>query len=504
MKASKKLRDSLQNLRDQGIPFAKIDELSPWDDNPRLNAPAVPGVMRSMQRFGWTNPVLVRAADGFVEAGHTRLLAAANLGLDEVPVIRLEHGAQDARLYALADNRIAEIATWSPDLAAILGSFEAAELVDAGFDDVRATIAALSEQKLDIPGTGPDSADALAEGVPPPSAGAAAETSPAPPAASVAADAAGERVTDPVPQQQGEEAPGETAPGDPAPPPASDPPRGGGAGEADDVAERPEDRVLEMPAEVSVALGDLYQLGEHRLLVGDCTKLGDVRRLMVGPTGPLERAVCIVTDPPYAIYGSSSGIESDVADDKMVRPFFRDILTAVVASCEAFAHFYICCDWRSWSSWWEVARGTPCRPKNMIVWDKAGGLGANYANCHELLMFGSLVPMRTTMRTDKGVVGMRTTKGSNIWRINRALRVEGGEKRAHNAQKPAELYERAFENSSEPGDVVLDLFAGSGTCLIAAQKMGRRCRTMEIEPRWAEYSIARWEAYTGQKAVKLA
>src|SRR5207237_245118 len=94
-----------------------------------------------------------------------------------------------------------------------------------------------------------------------------------------------------------------------------------------------------------------------------------------------KRAAMVFTDPPYAIYGSSSGLGADVTDDKIVRPFFRDVLAMAQRATSLFAHVYVCCDWRSWPSWWEVAKLTGLAPKNLVVWDKGGGgLGNNFAN----------------------------------------------------------------------------------------------------------------------------
>jgi len=238
--------------------------------------------------------------------------------------------------------------------------------------------------------------------------------------------------------------------------------------------------------------GETWALGEHRLMCADATKAGNLGKLL-----GKQRAAAVFTDPPYAIYGSSTGIASDITDDKMVRPFFRDIIALCVASCRAFAHVYVCCDWRSYPSWWEVAKGTGVIPKNMIVWDKGGsGLGANYANTHELLFFAWFMPLRRNM--SQKMTGGRQVNDSNIWRVNRvpAARKDGG--REHNAQKPVDLVRRALENSTNAGDLVLDPFMGSGTTIIAAQDAGRRCYGFEVEARYCDVVVLRW-----QKATKL-
>lgn len=256
-----------------------------------------------------------------------------------------------------------------------------------------------------------------------------------------------------------------------------------------------EDTVPEAPKK-RAKLGDLYQLGEHRLFCGDSTKTEDVEFLMAG-----EKAHAVFTDPPYAIFGSSTGIAADITDDKMVRPFFRAVIDMCSAFSQAFAHSYICCDWRSWASWWEVSKGTPITPKNMIVWDKGGGLGGMYANCHELVFFASNRPMRNGM-TQK-ISGERTVNGVNVWRANRAAGEETGGKRQHNAQKPIEIIEIALDKSTDDGSLVLDLFLGSGSTMIACEKLGRKCYGMEIDPHYCDVIISRWEDYTGKKAKKI-
>lgn len=258
-----------------------------------------------------------------------------------------------------------------------------------------------------------------------------------------------------------------------------------------------EDELPPMPeahTESYVKRGDVIELGGHRLMCGDSTEEADLKELIGN-----YRAAAVFTDPPYAIFGSSTGIAADITDDKMVRPFFRDIMANCTKVLRPFGHAYICCDWRSWSSWWEVAKGTGMSPKNMIVWDKGGGLGAMFANAHELIFFASFRPMREAM-TQK-ISGERTVNGSNVWRINRAGQDETGEKRIHNAQKPIELVARGLEVSTDPEDLVVDFFLGSGTTLIACEQLGRRCFAMELEPKYCQLTISRWRLYRKGKGL---
>lgn len=249
----------------------------------------------------------------------------------------------------------------------------------------------------------------------------------------------------------------------------------------------------ELPAEPATRPGDVIVLGDHRLICADATEQATLGKVLEG-----RKVDAVFTDPPYAIYGSSTGLAAEVADDKMVRPFFRDIVRQAAHALKPFGHAYVCCDWRSWASWWEVAKGTGVAPKNMIVWDKGGaGLGNNYANTHELVFFGAAIPKRVRMTVD--VAGQRPVLDSNLWRIPR---VPAGEERVHNAQKPVELVARAVRNSTEQGERVLDLFAGSGTTLIACEQEERRGLAVEIDPAWCDVVVARWEKFTGKAAKR--
>jgi len=235
--------------------------------------------------------------------------------------------------------------------------------------------------------------------------------------------------------------------------------------------------------------GELILLGYHRLLCGDSTNPAHVERLMQGDVADM-----VFTDPPYAIFGSSSGVKSDVADDKMVRPFFREVLRAAKGHLRAYGHLYVCCDWRSWSAWWSVAGEVELAVKNCIVWDKGGGMGSMYMNGHEWMLFATNAEkLKVTGQKRRGE---RLVPDLNVWRIARANAAELGDTR-HNAQKPLALLARAVENSTDMGEIVLDLFGGSGTTLISCENLGRLCRMMEMEPAQCDAIVDRWEAATG-------
>ena len=119
------------------------------------------------------------------------------------------------------------------------------------------------------------------------------------------------------------------------------------------------DAAPEPPTEPVTQPGDVWHLGPHVLGCFD-SLVGPELGQLLGDR-PADMAFC---DPPYAIYGSASGVSAEVADDKMVRPFFRSVLMRLGGTLKIFGHAYVCCDWRSWASWWEVARGSHLAPKN--------------------------------------------------------------------------------------------------------------------------------------------
>ena len=253
-----------------------------------------------------------------------------------------------------------------------------------------------------------------------------------------------------------------------------------------------EDEIPEVEEAVTQA-GDMWILGEHKVLCGDATKKEDVGRLMDG-----QKADMVFTDPPYAIFGSSTGVASDISDDNMVRPFFRDILIAASNILKEFGHAYCCCDWRSWASWWEVAKRTDMEPKNMIVWDKGGGQGAMYTQNHELVGFYTKQPKETALGKKKTGHRTITKYPKNVVHINRET-----DRHGHNAAKPIELCTNAIENSSDSGETCVDFFLGSGTTLIACTKTNRKCYGMEIDPHYCDVIVKRWEEYTGNKAERI-
>lgn len=252
-----------------------------------------------------------------------------------------------------------------------------------------------------------------------------------------------------------------------------------------------DDTIPEVPNQAVSQIGDLYELGNHRLLCGDSTNLQDVERLMNG-----ARADCVFTDPPYALFGNSTGV-AGITDDKMTRPFFLEIFRALQRNTKLFAHIYTCCDWHSAFSLQAMAKECGLTEKNLCIWDKGdGGVGAMYQQCYEMVWFHANSPI-ATKTMGKGKAGEKTVQGKpNIWRFKRA-----NKDRVHNAQKPTDLVAFALQNSSDENDLVLDLFLGGGTTLIASEKTGRICYGMELDPKYIDVIVERYCEYTGNRNI---
>lgn len=229
-------------------------------------------------------------------------------------------------------------------------------------------------------------------------------------------------------------------------------------------------------------LGDVWHIGRHRLICGDSLDRETWKPHLQG-----VKIAAIATDPPYAIYGSATGMASDIADDKMVRPFFDSVLRLCRDTLEQFGHAYLFCDWRSFPTIAMAAKAVEgLTLKNCLVWDKSGsGLGSNYAMTYELAAFFHKLPPQTAM--GHRPAGIRTVHKPNVLRFNRPV----GEERKHNAAKPVGLMREFLENSTDPGDTLLEPFCGSGSTMVAADQLGRTCIACDLEPKWVDVTIGR-------------
>jgi DNA modification methylase len=248
------------------------------------------------------------------------------------------------------------------------------------------------------------------------------------------------------------------------------------------------DKVLEDLVPIT-KLGDIWQLGQHRIICADCSDDESIAKLMQG-----KKPDMVFTDPPYAIMGSSTGF-ARMEDDNMIRPFFRSMFFLIKKMLKKDGHAYICCNWRSFVPMWQENKGL-LSAKNLIVWYKRNArLGGMYSNSHEFIFFLANDYKDEHLTVSKGKV--RTVYGeTNVW----DLPTNTNSIRELFAVKPVLLMVRAIRNSSDEGNIILDPFIGSGSTLIACEQTNRVCYGVEIDPHYCDVIIKRWEQYTGNKA----
>jgi DNA modification methylase len=385
-------------------------------------------LLRSIKTFGFNAPVLIDA-ELRVVAGHGRVLAARQLGLSDVPTISLEHlTPAQAKAFAIADNKLAENATWDDGL---LGQ-QLREL--SGLD---------LDFSLDVTGFEIGEIDLLIEGV----------------------------------DQRPDE---------------------------DDVVPEP----VSGPA--VCRLGDLWQLGPHRLYCGNALEDGAYQALMGE-----ERAAAAFADLPYnvRIEGHVSGLgavhhrEFAMASGEMDEAAFAEFLQQ---TCRLLAKYsrdgslhYLCMDWRHIHELLSAGKQVYAELKNICVWAKDNaGMGGLYRSAHELVAVFKHGRARHRNNVQLGKHGRDRT---NVWdypcaRSFSRASDEGNLFGLHPTVKPLRLVADALLDSTARGEIVLDPFLGSGTTLIAAERVGRICRAIEIDPLYADTAIRRWQAYTGEAA----
>ena len=259
-----------------------------------------------------------------------------------------------------------------------------------------------------------------------------------------------------------------------------------------------EDAVPETPEEPISKLGDIYKLGKHRLMCGDSTSITDFDKLCS------EQADMIFTDPPYGMeYGGGRAEGSTKKGDKvkahgMIKGddlkgndlinLVRDALTTTYLKTKSGASAYICFTWRTYAEFEDALVKAGLKVKNCIVWNKKSiGLGnSHYRPQHEFIFYC-------------GEQWYGDKSQSDVWELSRG----DTSKYVHPTQKPVQLIEKAIKNSSKSGDIVIDCFGGSGSTLIACEKTNRKCYMMELDPKYIDRIVKRWEQYTGQKAEKI-
>ena len=249
-----------------------------------------------------------------------------------------------------------------------------------------------------------------------------------------------------------------------------------------------DDADIVLPEEPKAKRGDIYQLGAHRLMCGDSTDPADVARLMDGKAADL-----LLTDPPYNVnYEGGTGltIQNDNMEDAAFRKFLRDAFACADGVMKPGAAFYI---WHADSEGYNfrgACHDIGWQVRQCLIWNKnALVLGRqDYQWKHEPCLYGWKGGASHTWLSDR----TQTT----VMDFDKPTRSE-----IHPTMKPIGLFDYQIRNSCPVGGAVLDLFNGSGTTIMACEQNGRSAYTMELDPRYVDAAIARWEEFTGNKAV---
>jgi DNA modification methylase len=424
-----------------------IDRLIPFARNPRTHSDEqVAQIAASIAEFGWTNPILV-GPDGVIIAGHARVQAARKLGLTEVPVIVLDHLTQaQRRALVIADNKLALNAGWDEEL-------------------LRGLLSDLQEDQfnLDLLGFSQDELDALLKGQTPLIEGLTDE------------DTVPEPLDEPVSQR-----------------------------------------------------GDLWILGDHRVMCGDSASADDMDRLMGG-----EHADLANNDPPYNVRvepRSNNAIVTtlklsgrvgknqklDVAlhppkkpTTKKLRPkdrrlsgdfisdeeFSASLLKCIANMTRALkpgGAFYLWGGYANVVNYPSILNQCGLYFSQAIIWVKNQPVltRKDFLNSHEWCFYG----------WKPGASHYFNPECHNIRDVWDIAKIPP-QKTVHLTEKPVAIPERVITCSSRAGEIVLDQFGGSGSTLIAAEKMGRRARLMEIDPHYVDVIVRRWQEFTGKKAI---
>ena len=235
--------------------------------------------------------------------------------------------------------------------------------------------------------------------------------------------------------------------------------------------------------ETDIVLGDLFEIGEHRLLCGDSTDSDAVAKLMNG-----QKADMVFTDPPYGMAYESNAWDSKKSEVKQKRTdtqilndentnVGQDALNLIPLFLENNRHFYIWCRWDCFNDFKEVCQNIG-KIKSVVVWDKGGpGLGdlkGSYGDS-EWAIFG--------------MIGRRELKErqNGVWQVNRMK----GLQMQHPTQKPLEICERGINNSTNENELILDLFLGSGSTMVASHQLKRKCYGMELDPKYCQVIVDR-------------
>ena len=259
------------------------------------------------------------------------------------------------------------------------------------------------------------------------------------------------------------------------------------------------------------ALGDVWQLGRHRLICGDALDEQVVSILMGG-----ARAQMVFSDPPYNVpiegHVGNSGktqhrefaMASGEMDAEQFTVFLRTAFRNMAEVSEDGAIHFLCMDWRHMREMLDAGEAAYCELKNLITWVKDnGGMGTFYRSRHELIF---AYKVGTAPHINTFELGQGGRYRTNVWQyrgVNTMRKGRMEELSLHPTVKPVQMIADAIRDVSGRGDVVLDVFGGSGSTLIAAEKTGRRGYVCERDPIYCDRILARWEALAHDNAEQV-
>ena len=376
-----------------------VDEITPYENNPRINEGAVEQLARIIEQLGFRNPAVLNK-DKVVIEGHTRLLAVKKLGWETMPcIIATDLTPEQEQALRIADNKIAEIAEWDDDKLKV----ELAALQEAGFD---LSLLAFGDDELE---------DLLGD-----DAGTHGETEP------------------------------------------------------DAVPETPE-----VPVSTP---GEVYRLGRHILVCGDSTQPDDVAKAC----GEGEADLWL-TDPPYNVdYHGSDGqsIRNDSMEDTKFREFLRKAFGCAEKRLKPGGSFYVFHADSEGYNFRGACFDVGLKVRQCLVWKKNSlVLGRqDYKWIHEPCLYGW---------RDGGAHGWYSDcKQTTVMEFAKPKKND-----LHPTMKPVEMLCYLIGNSTKGGDIVLDTFCGSGSTLIACERTGRKCRCVELDPKYCDVIRKRWAEF---------
>lgn len=390
------------------IEYVGIDSIKPYENNARHHGTEdIKAIVKSIEEFGFNDPIGVW--NNQIVEGHGRLMAAKELGMTEVPIIRLDELTDEQRkAYALAHNKTAELSDWDFNVLAS----ELQEITDID----------MSEFGFNAPDIQDDNKEVIQDAIP------------------------------------------------------------------------------EAPIEAAAKAGDIFELGGHRLICGDSTDKSVIDELMNGVTADM-----VFTDPPYGVAytggmkiengkiqsNNKKQIKNDSLDYENLYSFLLDAFLNIKAHTKEKAALYIFYAHSRSREFLNAFHDAELKQRSILIWHKtSGGFGdfmAQYMNAYEPCIYGS---------NGESVNWYGPTNEKTVWDMDKEKKCD-----LHPTMKPIELVARAIKNSSKPGQAVLDLFGGSGSTLIACEQLNRKCFMCELDPKYVDVIVNRWEQLTGKKAV---